>query len=135
MLEPSLTDLSIAIDASPGSPLGDGLWRVTWTVRNQSSAALSLREMRIPHDQFHSEDLTIHPPIDIPPGASASIETPVLFVEPAESTLVYPFVIVRATWKGLACRLFGRLRVEADQRGVPRAICEEVTVRPAPSGT
>jgi hypothetical protein len=134
MSEPSLSDLSITIQASPGSLLADGAWRIRWTIENHSSEVLSLREMRIPHDQFRAHDVQLDPALDIPPDAVGSIGSTVLFAEPPGSMLVYPFVIVRATWNGLACRLFGRLRVEADQNGAPHATCEEVTVQPVTGG-
>jgi hypothetical protein len=131
MPESTLSDLSVVIGATPGSSLGHSAWRIAWTIENRSSAVLSLHEMRIPHDQFCSQDLSIDPPIDIPPEAAGRIDSTVLFAEPPGSTLTYPFVIVRAVWNNQVCRLFGRLRVEADHSGAPHPICEEVTVRPA----
>jgi hypothetical protein len=130
----SLEDLSVSIDAAKGVAIGQREWRITWTIGNRSNSLLSINEIRIPHDQFRGVDLGFNPPIQIPPKSSGTITTIVQYSEPPGSTLTYPFVIARAHWNDLPCRLFGRLRVEADEQGSPRTTCEEVTVQPVSSG-
>ena len=84
--------------------------------------------------QARGEDAVFSPPIQIPPRKSGIISTIIKYSEPPGSTLIYPFLIARASWDSLPCRLFGRLRIEADEQGVPHPICEEVTIRPISGG-
>jgi hypothetical protein len=126
----SLSDLSISIEASsPAVRLPDNRWSIAWAVRNESSCPLEIHELRIPHDQFRAEDMTVDPALLIPGGSVGSISSVVDFDEPPGSTLTYPFLILRAEWQGMPCRLFGRLRVQSSEDGAPHPICEEVTIR------
>ncbi len=130
MPDASLSDLSVSIEASsPAVCLPAKRWSISWTIRNESPRPLEIHELRIPHDQFRAEDLAIHPPLLIPGDSLGSISSVVDFDEPPGSTLTYPFLILRAEWQGIPCRLFGRLRVESSEDGGPHPICEEVTIR------
>jgi len=130
MPDASLSDLSVSIEASaPAVRLPDNRWSITWVVRNESSRPLVIHEARVPHDQFRAGDMPIHPPLLIPGDSVGSISSVVDFDEPPGSTLTYPFLILRAEWQGIPCRLFGRLRVESSGDGIPHPICEEVTIR------
>jgi hypothetical protein len=131
----SLDDLSVTIEAMPEVKRASGSkWSLEWAISNQSNVVLALHDVRIPHDQFHAADVSLEPPMLIPPAGAGILASVVTFAEPPGSTLTYPFIIIRANWQGLECRLFGRLRVEADEHGAPHPICEEVTVRPIESG-
>jgi hypothetical protein len=130
MPDASLSDLSVSIEASPPAVrLPANRWSIAWTVRNKSSRPLEIHEIRMSHDQFRAEDMTVHPPLLIPGGSVGSISSVVGFDEPPGSTLTYPFLILGAKWQGVPCRLFGRLRVESSADGAPHPMCEEVTVR------
>jgi hypothetical protein len=130
MPDASLSDLSVSIEASSSAVrLPAKRWSISWTIRNQSPCPLEIHELRIPHDQFRAEDMTVHPPFLIPGSSVGSLSSVVEFDEPPGSTLTYPFLILRAKWHGVPCRLFGRLRVESSADGAPHPICEEVTIR------
>jgi hypothetical protein len=130
----TLDNLTVAIDAAQGNKTGQGEWRITWTIGNRSDSVLWIDELRLPHDQFRSADVVFKPPIQVAPRGVRTITTNIQYSEPPGSMLTYPFLIARASWNNLPCRLFGRLRVEADEQGAPRPICEEVTIRPINSG-
>jgi hypothetical protein len=125
----ALDGLSVVIRSGKGDKIGGGEWQVSWTIGNRSDFALSIAEVRIPHDQFRAVDTVFNPPVQVAPQGSETITTIVHYSEPPGSALTYPFLIARAIWNSLPCRLFGRLRVEADEQGAPHPICEEVTIR------
>ena len=134
MAEDFFDGLSVAILATRGIVVSQGEWLVTWSIENQTDATLSIHEVRIPHDQFGAIELSVEQSFDISPRTMCSLTTKIHYDEPPGSTLTYPFVIIRADWNRRACRLFGRLRIEADEQGYPQAICEEVTIRPVIAG-
>jgi hypothetical protein len=125
-----LGDLSVIIEAMPDARrVSSTEWSIDWAIGNQSNAPLALYDVRIPHDQFRGADISLEPPVLIPPADTGVVTSSVTYAEQPGSTLTYPFIIIQASWQGLTLRLFGRLRVKADERGAPHPICEAVTVR------
>src|ERR1051325_1256730 len=94
-------------------------WNISWLLRNSDRHALRIQSLRLPHNQFNSEETIFDPPVDLNGGEDLEIHTPVRCDEPPGHVTDNAFVILDVIWLGDAWRLFVRLRVLVSPAGKP----------------
>lgn len=119
----------IQIQPSEASPAGTGRWNLSWTVQNLTDQPITLLEVWLPHGQFRAERQQLTPPLVLPAGGSADIETAVEAPVPPSGVVENAFVILRVRWEGSGWRVFARFRVGFGEDGRPHPLAEESTAQ------
>jgi hypothetical protein len=99
-------------------------WLVRWRLRNPDPGLVSVVGAWLPHSQFRSREWPLEPPLDLPPGGEALLDSRVAFHEAAGTVVENGFLILRLSG---GARLFARLRVTAGPDGSPEPVCEAVS--------
>lgn len=111
----------LEVEAGPCKPAEPaGAWHATWRLR--SDAPLEIMEAWLPHDHFHSPRRRFEPALGI---RDTVLEADVQCEDPPGSVIENAFLILRTR----AQRVFARLTIEVDDKGVPHQRCEAVTVQ------
>lgn len=120
----------ISIDQSSVSKTAEaGIWRITWTIVNQSSGSLSVLSARLPHGQFRADERRFEPPLRLDSGEDAQFHALVRCDEPAGPVTENAFIIFRVSWSAEPWRIFVRVRVVVRASGEPETTVELITTQ------
>ena len=117
---------SLAVQQASADPTGDA-WHINWRITNTGRDPIALHSAWLPHGRFRSQEWQLDPPLHIPAGGEATLESRVKWQEEPGTVVENGFLILRLDgW-----RVFARLTIIRLPDGSPQAICEGVTLQPA----
>src|SRR5262249_44605869 len=90
---------------------------------------LRVQSLRLPHDQFESENKTFEPAVDVNGGEDLEIQMPVRCDELAGYVIDNAFAIFDVIWLREPWRIFVRLRVVVNSDGKPQTDTQVITVQ------
>ncbi len=104
-------------------------WNIGWVLGNPERYPLRIRSLRLPHDQFKSEEKSFEPPVDVNGGEDLEIQTLVRCDEPVGHVTDNAFAIFDVIWLGEPWRIFARLRVVVNPDGKPETETQVITAQ------
>ncbi len=104
-------------------------WNIRWVLKNSERYPLRIESLRLPHDQFKSEEKHFEPPVDVNGGEDLEIQTLVRCDEPVGHVTDNAFAILHAIWLGEPWRIFFRLRVVVNPGGKPETETQATTAQ------
>lgn len=104
-------------------------WSIGWRVHNAGVSTIQLLGVRLPHGQFKSAELRFEPAIDLPSGMAGNFTIAVRCHEPQGLVTENAFLIFQSVWLADAWRIFVRIRVIVDAKGVPETRIESITTQ------
>jgi hypothetical protein len=104
-------------------------WNIGWVLENSERYPLRVQSLRLPHDQFKSEEKSFEPPVDVNGGEDLEIQTVVRCDEPVGLVTDNAFAIFYVIWLGEPWRIFARLRVVVNPDGKPEAETQVITAQ------
>jgi hypothetical protein len=108
-----------------------GQWRIVWAFRNLARHPLRVVSVRFPHQKFKSAEHTFQPSIDLRENAAIEFEQQIECGDSTGLVTENAFAIFYVDWLDAPWRIFVRLKVVVDLRGIPQASTELVTVQKA----
>ena len=108
---------------------GIGWWLFAWRVQNLADQPLKFLAARCPHGQFRSAERIFDPPLQANAGRAETIEMSVHCNEPAGAAIENGFLILLVEWLSNRWRIFVRLRVTINQRGIPETTTALITAQ------
>jgi hypothetical protein len=109
--------------------VGSDRWLFGWRIHNLTEQPIKFLAGRCPHGHFRSGERFFNPPLYAAAGRNATIEMPVQCDEPAGAVIENGFLILLIEWLDKQWRIFVRLRVTINQRGVPETATELITTQ------
>ena len=106
-----------------------GRWSCSWRIQNLTDQSLKLFTIRLPHGQFRSQGREFNPSLEVPPGASARIETSVVCDDQPGAVIENAFLILLCEWQAESWRIFVRVRVTVSPEGQPEPVSELITTQ------
>ena len=107
---------------------GPGRWLASWRLENRSEAPVQIVEAWLPHGRFLGDNLRLEPPLALDPGEAAELELEAACDEAPGTVVENTFLILRLVWRGQVWRLLARHRIEVGPDGMPRPVCEVISV-------